>query len=151
MTDEKVDIVIVEDDPSDAELITRALRKYNMANKIVLLRDGAEALDFFFGSRANDRPKVVLLDLKLPKVNGIEVLQRLKAQERTKNIPVVVLTSSAENQDIRDAYQYGVNSYVTKPIQFEDFANAVAELRLYWLLLNKPCEEQASLNTTRRI
>jgi len=148
MNEEKVDIVIVEDDPSDAELITRVFRKHNMVNRIVVLKDGAEALDFFFGSKANDHCKVVLLDLKLPKVNGIEVLQRLKSDERTKDIPVVVLTSSAENQDINDAYKYGVNSYVTKPIRFEEFANAVAELRLYWLLLNKPCEGQDSANTT---
>ncbi len=150
MNDEKVDIVIVEDDPSDAELITRVFRKHNMVNKIVVLKDGAEALDFFFGSNANDQPKVVLLDLKLPKVNGIEVLQRLKSDERTKNIPVVVLTSSAENQDIRDAYKYGVNSYVTKPIRFEEFANAVSELRLYWLLLNQPSEAQGSVHAAPR-
>jgi len=150
MSDEKVDIVIVEDDPSDAELIARVFRKHNMVNNIVLLKDGAEALDFFFGSNANDQPKVVLLDLKLPKVNGIEVLQRLKSDERTKNIPVVVLTSSAENQDIRDAYKYGVNSYVTKPIRFEEFANALAELRLYWLLLNKPSEAEGSVHAAQR-
>jgi two-component system response regulator len=150
MNDEKVDIVIVEDDPSDAELITRVFRKHNMVNKIVVLKDGAEALDFFFGDHATDRPRVVLLDLKLPKVNGIEVLQRLKSDERTKNVPVVVLTSSAESQDIKDAYKYGVNSYVTKPIRFEEFANTVAELRMYWLLLNKPCEGQSSANATRR-
>ncbi len=146
MNDEKVDIVIVEDDPSDAELIARVFRKHNMINNIVVLKDGAEALDFFFGRKANDHCKVVLLDLKLPKVNGIEVLQRLKSDERTKDIPVVVLTSSAENQDIKDAYKYGVNSYVTKPIRFEEFANAVTELRLYWLLLNKPCEGQVPAN-----
>jgi two-component system response regulator len=150
MNEEKVDVVIVEDDPNDAELILRVFRKHNMANKIVLLKDGAEALDFFFGSRANDHPKVVLLDLKLPKINGIEVLQQLKTRERTKNIPVVVLTSSAENQDIKDAYQYGVNSYVTKPIRFEEFANAVAELRLYWLLLNRPSEGQAPVSVAQR-
>ncbi len=144
MNEEKVDVVIVEDDPNDAELIMRVFRKHNMVNKIVLLKDGAEALEFFFGSGSDDHPKVVLLDLKLPKINGIEVLQRLKADERTKNIPVVVLTSSAENQDIKDAYKYGVNSYVTKPIRFEEFANAVAELRLYWLLLNQPSERQDS-------
>ncbi len=149
MNEEKVDVVIVEDDPNDAELIMRVFRKHNMVNKIVLLKDGAEALDFFFGNRANDRPKVVLLDLKLPKINGIEVLQRLKAEERTRNIPVVVLTSSAESQDIKDAYKYGVNSYVTKPIRFEEFANAVSELRLYWLLLNQPLEGQASASAGR--
>jgi len=150
MNDEKVDIVIVEDDPNDAELIARVFRRHNMANKIVLLKDGAEALEFFFGSSATDQPRVVLLDLKLPKVNGIEVLQRLKSDDRTKNVPVVVLSSSAEGQDIKDAYKYGVNSYVTKPIRFEEFANAVAQLRLYWLLLNKPCEEQASVDAARR-
>ena len=150
MNGEKVDIVIVEDDPNDAELIARVFRRHNMANKIVLLKDGAEALEFFFGSSATDQPRVVLLDLKLPKVNGIEVLQRLKSDDRTKNVPVVVLSSSAEGQDIKDAYKYGVNSYVTKPIRFEEFANAVAQLRLYWLLLNKPCEEQASVDAARR-
>ena len=148
--EEKVDVVIVEDDPNDAELITRVFRKHNMVNKIVHLKDGAEALDFFLGNGADDHPKVVLLDLKLPKVNGIEVLQRLKADERTKNIPVVVLSSSAENRDIKAAYQYGVNSYVTKPIRFEEFANAVAELRLYWLLLNKPSEAKGSVGTGQR-
>ncbi len=137
MNHPSVDVVLVEDDPNDAELIIRVLRKHHMVNQITLLQDGAEALDYLLGNRANDRPKVVLLDLKLPKVNGIEVLQRLKADERTKNIPVVVLTSSAENQDMSDAYRYGVNSYVTKPIQFEEFAKAVADLGLYWLMLNK--------------
>ncbi len=150
MNGEKVDVVIVEDDPNDAELIMRVFRKHNMVNKIVLLKDGAEALEFFFGSGANDHPKVVLLDLKLPKVNGIEVLQRLKADDRTKNIPVVVLTSSAESQDIKDAYRYGVNSYVTKPIRFEEFANAISELKLYWLLLNKPSEGRNTDETAPR-
>jgi two-component system response regulator len=150
MSDEKVDVVLVEDDPNDAELIMRVFRKHNMINQIVLLKDGAEALDFFFGRRADDHPKVVLLDLKLPKVNGIEVLQRLKSDERTKNVPVVVLTSSAEGQDITDAYKYGVNSYVTKPIRFEEFASAVSELRLYWLLLNKPSEAQGRRSAVRR-
>ncbi|RPI28506.1 MAG: response regulator [Chloroflexota bacterium] len=141
-----VDIVIIEDDPNDAELITRVFRKHNLANKIILLEDGAEALDFLFaeGKYAQNStvlsPKVVLLDLKLPKVNGIEVLQRIKSDERTKNIPVVVLTSSSEDRDIKAAYDLGVNSYVTKPIKFDDFAQVVSELRLYWLLLNKPSE-----------
>jgi len=150
MDPDKVDVVLVEDDPNDAELIMRVFHKHNMVNRIVLLKDGAEALDFFFGGRANDHPKVVLLDLKLPKINGIEVLQRLKSDERTKNVPVVVLTSSAERQDIKDAYKYGVNSYVTKPIRFEDFANAVAELRLYWLLLNHSGERLDAAPSARR-
>lgn len=149
MDGQKVDVVIVEDDPNDAELILRVFRKHNMVNKIVLLKDGAEALDFFFGSKANDHPKVVLLDLKLPKVNGIEVLQRLKTEPRTKNVPVVVLTSSAEDKDIQDAYRYGVNSFVTKPIRFEDFSKAIAELRFYWLLLNKPLDGQPATDHSK--
>ncbi len=141
-----VDIVVVEDDPNDAELITRAFKKHNLSNQIVLLTDGAKALDFFFcegdyaGSTAMKTPKVILLDLKLPKIDGIEVLQRLKADERTKNIPVVILTSSSEERDIKAAYELGVNSYVTKPIKFDEFAQVVSELRLYWLLINKPAE-----------
>jgi len=144
MNGREVEIVIVEDDPNDAELIARVLRKHNLSNKLILLKDGAEALDFLFaqGSYASQgtsvTPKVILLDLKLPKVNGIEVLQRLKSAERTRNIPVVVLTSSREERDLKDAYGLGVNSYVTKPINFEEFAKAVAELGLYWLMLNKP-------------
>ncbi len=137
------EIVIVEDDPNDAELITRALKKHNLANKIILLKDGAEALDFLFGkgsfiNRQDDgSPKVILLDLKLPKVNGIEVLRKLKSDDRTKKIPVVILTSSREDRDLKDAYELGVNSYVTKPIKFDEFAKVVADLGMYWMLLNK--------------
>jgi len=140
----ELEIVLVEDDPNDAELITRALKKHNLANKIVLLKDGEQALDFLFrqGKYASTpvtlKPKVVLLDLKLPKVNGIEVLRKVKADDRTKKIPIVVLSSSAENKDVREAYALGVNSYVTKPIKFEDFAKAVTDLGMYWMLLNKP-------------
>lgn len=137
MNQASVDIVLVEDDPNDAELIMRVLHKHSLVSQIVWLKDGAEALDFFCGDRAHDHPKVVLLDLKLPKINGIEVLQRLKGREETKSITVVALTSSAENQDIEDAYRCDVNSYVTKPIQFEQLAKAVADLGLYWLILNK--------------
>jgi CheY-like chemotaxis protein len=142
--EEELEIVIVEDDPNDAELITRVLRKYNMANRFVHLKDGAEALDFLFtrGAYAHmaslRQPKVILLDLKLPKVNGIEVLQQLKSDERTRNVPVVILTSSREERDLKDAYALGVNSYVTKPISFEEFAKTVAELGKYWLTLNRP-------------
>jgi CheY-like chemotaxis protein len=141
-----VDIIIVEDDPNDAELIARVFKKHNLTNKIILLTDGAEALDYLFGtgkyaqSHTVLSPKVVLLDLKLPKVDGIEILQRLKSDERTKNIPVVVLTSSSEDRDIKAAYNLGVNSYVTKPIKFDEFAQVVSQLRLYWVLLNKPYE-----------
>ena len=144
MNGREVEIVIVEDDPNDAELIARVLRKHNLSNKLILLKDGAEAIDFLFAQGPytsqgpSATPKVILLDLKLPKVNGIEVLQRLKSAERTRNIPVVVLTSSREERDLKDAYGLGVNSYVTKPINFEEFAKAVAELGLYWLMLNKP-------------
>ncbi len=145
MRNEEIEIVIVEDDPNDAELITRVLKKHNLANKLILLKDGVEALDFLFAEgsyakRIDVSPKVILLDLKLPKLNGIEVLQRIKNNDRTKNIPVVVLTSSREDRDLRDAYDLGVNSYVTKPINFEEFAKAVAELGLYWLMLNKSYE-----------
>jgi two-component system, response regulator len=144
VTKKEVEIVIIEDDPNDAELIIRVLKKHNLANKLIHLKDGAEALDFLLAddSAANKKvavpPKVILLDLKLPKLNGIEVLQRLKSEDRTKNIPVVVLTSSREDRDLKDAYKLGVNSYVTKPINFEEFAKAVADLGIYWMMLNKP-------------
>ncbi len=139
----KVEIVIVEDDPNDAELIMRVLRKHNLSDKLILLKDGAEALDFLFtqgpytSQGPSATPKVILLDLKLPKVNGIEVLQRLKSAERTRNIPVVILTSSQEERDLKDAYHLGANSYVSKPISFEEFARVVTELGVYWLVLNK--------------
>lgn len=139
-----LEIVIVEDDPNDAELIMRVLRKHNLANKVVHLKDGAEALDFLFaqGGYADrvtkSTPRVILLDLKLPKVNGIEVLRRIKSDERTKRIPVVILTSSSEERDLKDAYELGVNSYVTKPIKFDEFAKVVADLGLYWMVLNRP-------------
>jgi two-component system response regulator len=144
MTISDLNIILVEDNPHDAELIMRVLKKHNLANEIVLLKDGAEALDFLLGQgdyaekAVTVTPKVLLLDLKLPKVNGIEVLQKIKSDERTKNIPVVVLTSSKEDRDIKDAYALGVNSYVSKPIKFDEFAKVVAELGMYWLMLNKP-------------
>ena len=144
MTEAKVDIIIVEDDPNDAELIMRVFRKHNLTNKIIHLKDGEEALNYLFkqGGQGDNSallsPKVILLDLKLPKIDGIEILQRIKSDELTKNIPVVVLTSSAEDRDIKAAYNLGVNSYVTKPIKFEEFAKVVSELRMYWVLLNKP-------------
>ncbi len=137
----KVEIVLVEDNPNDAELILRVFRKHHMANQIILLEDGAEALDFFFapdgGAAGGAALRIILLDLKLPKVDGMEVLRRLKADERTRHVPVVILTSSSEDRDIQDAYALGVNSYVTKPIKFDEFAKAVADLGLYWLMLNK--------------
>lgn len=138
-----VDILLVEDNPNDAELTLRALNKHNFINKVYHVKDGAEALDFVFAtgqytSRNKDHlPKVMLLDLKLPKVNGIEVLRKLKADDRTKAIPVVVLTSSKQDQDLIDTYDLGVNSYIVKPVEFETFLNAVAEVGLYWMMLNE--------------
>jgi two-component system, response regulator len=139
-----VEILIVEDSPQDLELALRALRKANLANSIQTARDGAEALDFICcqGPHAHRQvengPKVILLDLKLPKVDGIEVLRRIKGDPRTRTIPVVVLTSSKEQTDVAECYKLGVNSYIVKPVNFEQFAKAVQELGLYWLLLNQP-------------
>jgi two-component system response regulator len=139
----EVEVLLVEDNPSDAELTIRALRKNNLANKVHHVKDGDEALDFVFarGSYANRKienaPKVILLDLKMPKVNGIEVLKVLKEDERTKKIPIVVLTSSKEDPDIQECYQLGVNSYVVKPVHFDGFLKAVSDLGLYWLLVNQ--------------
>ena len=138
-----VDILLVEDNPNDAELTLRALRKHNFVNKIHHIKDGAEALDYIFATGAyahrkiEDSPKVIFLDLKLPKVNGIEVLHRIKSDERTKGIPVVILTSSKEERDMAKSYNLGVNSYIAKPVEFEKFVDTVSELGLYWLLLNK--------------
>jgi CheY-like chemotaxis protein len=134
-----VEILLVEDNPSDAELTLRALKQRNLANQVVLCRDGAEALQFFAaGDGQGHVPKVVLLDLKLPKVDGLEVLRHLKSDARTKSIPVVVLTSSREEPDIERAYELGANSYIVKPVDFEAFARAVSDVGLYWLLLNHP-------------
>ncbi|MBI1728373.1 MAG: response regulator [Candidatus Rokubacteria bacterium] len=141
---EPVDILLVEDSPEDVELTLRALRKARIANQIEVAEDGAKALEYLFGTGpyagrdANLVPKLVLLDLKLPKLNGLEVLTRLRADERTQKIPVVVLTSSREDSDVAEAYRLGVNSYIVKPVEFEGFAEAVGQLGLYWLLLNEP-------------
>lgn len=140
----EVEILLVEDNPTDAELCIRALKKHNLANKLVWVKDGEEALDFIFaGGKYADRkmenkPKVMLLDLKLPKVDGMEVLRRVKSDERTRIIPVVVLTSSKEDRDITESYKLGVNSYISKPVGWEEFVRVITELGLYWLLLNKP-------------
>ena len=139
-----VELMLVEDNPQDLELALRALRKANLANRLHVARDGAEALDYLFCAgafadrRITDGPKVVLLDLKLPKIDGLEVLRRLKGDPRTRSIPVVMLTSSKEQNDILISYQLGVNAYIVKPVNFEGFSAAVRELGLFWLLLNQP-------------
>jgi two-component system response regulator len=138
-----VEILLVEDNPQDLELALRALKTAHLANHIQIARDGAEALDFIFcegahaGRRIEDTPKVILLDLKLPKIDGIEVLQRIKSDPRTKCIPTVVLTSSKEQNDVVESFRLGVNSYIVKPVDFESFVAAVQELGMYWLLLNE--------------
>ncbi len=140
---EDVEILLVEDNPNDVELTLRALQKQNLSNRVFVVKDGAEALDFIFASGAysqrkvEKRPKVVLLDLKLPKVDGIEVLRRIKADSRTSPIPVVMLTSSQEERDVVNSYNLGVNSYIVKPVDFSNFVHAVSELGIYWGVLNK--------------
>jgi CheY-like chemotaxis protein len=137
------EILLVEDNPNDVELTLRALQKQNLAGKVFVVKDGAEALEFIFATGAfaqrkmEHQPKVVLLDLKLPKVDGIEVLKRIKADERTRYTPVVVLTSSQEERDVVATYNLGVNSYIVKPVDFSNFVHAVSELGIYWGLLNK--------------
>jgi CheY-like chemotaxis protein len=149
MNDQNIEVLIVEDNPDDLDMTLRALSKAHLANRIQVARDGAEALDFIFGTgphngrNANHTPKVILLDLKLPKIDGLEVLRRVKADARTKAIPVVVLTSSKEQPDVAECYNLGVNSYIVKPVNFERFASTVAELGMYWLLLNHPPQPPA--------
>ena len=139
-----VEILLVEDNPRDVELALRALKQHNLANHVSVAKDGEEALEFIFATGAyahrnvHNGPKVVLLDLKLPKVDGLEVLRRIKADDRTKCIPVVVLTSSAEESDRVESYHLGVNSYIVKPVEFDKFLDCVGEMGLYWLLLNEP-------------
>jgi two-component system response regulator len=139
-----VEILLVEDNPRDAELTIRALKRKNLANNLYHVEDGVEALDFLFGRGAysgrdmNEPPKVVLLDLKLPRINGLEVLSALKSDDRTRTIPVVIITSSAEDPDVKKAYELGANSYVIKPVQFDSFIEAMAKIGIYWLLVNHP-------------
>ena len=142
----QVEVLLVEDNIHDAEMTIRALRKVNLANNLFHVKDGEEALDFIFAQgqfasrETSHLPKVILLDIKMPKVDGIEVLRQLKSREESKIIPVVIMTSSKEEQDIINSYQLGVNSYVVKPVDFEGFAKAVSQLGLYWLLTNQPPE-----------
>jgi two-component system response regulator len=144
MSNNEIEILLVEDNVHDAELTIRALKKINLANKLYHVKDGADALDFIFARGAfsnrqiTDRPKVILLDIKMPKVDGIEVLRQIKSNEATKTIPVVIMTSSKEEQDIVTSYNLGVNSYVVKPVNFEAFAKAIYELGMYWLIINQP-------------
>ena len=144
MTGEPVEILLVEDNPNDAELTLRSLKKNNVSNRIHVVRDGAEALEFIFGKGAydgrnlNDGPRVILLDLKLPKVDRLEVLRQIKNDRHARRIPVVVLTSSKEEKDIVESYKLGVNSYIVKPVDFAQFTDAVRQLGLYWVLLNQP-------------
>ena len=140
----QIEILYVEDNPNDIELTLHAFRKNHLANNILIARDGEEALELLYGKEQSENcelensPRVILLDLKLPKVDGLEVLRRIKNDERTKNIPVVVLTSSREEKDIVESYRLGVNSYIVKPVDFEKFVEAVKTLGLYWLLINQP-------------
>lgn len=139
----ELEILLIEDNLDDAALAIRSLKKQNLANKLVHLKDGAEALDFIYGTGSyvnrgmSNSPRVILLDLKMPKVNGMEVLEKLKSDSRTKSIPVVVLTSSGEDPDIKKCYELGVNSYIVKPVEFDNFAKTVANLGLYWMLVNR--------------
>jgi len=140
----EVEILLVEDNQDDLDMTLRALHKANLANRIQVANDGAEALDFIFcqgthaGRRMENRPRLILLDIKLPKIDGMEVLKRIKNDPRTKTIPVVMLTSSREQRDVLESYNLGVNSYIVKPVEFDSFMAAVRELGMYWLLLNQP-------------
>jgi len=139
---EAVEILLVEDSDADAEMITRALRKGNVVNKLARVRDGVEALEFVFregafSQRVGSQPRLILLDLKMPRLGGVDVLRRLKADERTRIIPVVVLTSSSEEQDVVDSYQLGVNSYLVKPVEFAKFTGIITQIGLYWAVMNR--------------
>jgi CheY-like chemotaxis protein len=143
-SDNYVEILLVEDNPNDLELALHALKRHHLANRIHVARDGEEALDFLFGQgdhpggAPNGVPKVILLDLKLPKVDGLDVLRRVKSDPDLRKVPVVVLTSSREERDVVESYELGVNSYIVKPVDFEQFNEAVRQLGLYWVLLNQP-------------
>ena len=140
----EVEILLVEDNPDDAMLAIRALKKNNLANKLVHVEDGVEAIDFLFATgkyesrNSDDIPKLVLLDLKMPKINGLQVLEKIKSDSHTRMIPVVILTSSSADPDIERSYQLGANSYIVKPVEFDNFAKVVSEVGLYWMVINEP-------------
>ena len=145
MKENTIEIILVEDNPADVEMTLEALKERHLANNVYVLKDGAEALDYIMnnvdcrpGQADEYRPKVILLDLKLPKVNGLEVLKRIRSDERTKSVPVVILTSSNEERDRIESYNLGVNSYIVKPVNFDDFTRVVAEIGSYWVAMNKP-------------
>lgn len=139
-----VDVLLVEDNPDDAGLVIRELKRNHLGNKLIHLHDGAEALDFIFGKgkfsdrKIEDKPKVILLDLKMPKIDGLQVLREIRGDERTKFIPVVLMTSSREERDVIESYRLGANAYVVKPVGFDNFSRAVAELGMFWVLVNVP-------------
>ncbi len=133
-----VDIILIEDNPDDAGLTIRALKKYNLANNLLHLNDGEEALNYLFSDKMTGIPKIILLDLKMPKVDGIEVLRRIKSDAIKKIIPVIVLTSSKEDRDVLESYKLGVNAYIVKPVDFDKFVKAISEIGFFWLLLNQP-------------
>ena len=141
---EQVEILLVEDKATDAELTLRALKRHNLANRVLWVKDGQEALDYMFATGAYAErspgadPKLILLDIKLPKISGVDVLRRLKSDERTRSIPVTMLTSSAEERDVIESYQLGVNSYIVKPVDFTKFVDTVSEVGMYWMVVNRP-------------
>lgn len=140
MHQNSIEIILVEDNPDDAKLTIRALKKGNLANNLLHLSDGEEVIQYLNQNKNNNLPKLILLDLKMPKIDGLEVIQHLKKDAKLKSIPIVVLTSSKENKDIKKAYELGANAYIVKPVDFENFSQAVSEIGVFWLIINQPPE-----------